>query len=50
MEVSVDKKKEYDEWELGRLQRQLDEYKTLLFAKQKANKLIKKLREERKDG
>ena len=56
--------KEYDEWELGRLERQLEEYKTLLSAKQKANKLMKKLRknnskvdmkinnfiEEKKDG
>ena len=44
-EVMIDKE-EYDKWELGRLEHKLEEYKTLLSAKQKANKLIKKLRKK----
>jgi len=41
-------KKEYDEWELGRLERQLDELKTRQFLEQ--YKRMKKLKEEEKDG
>lgn len=44
-EVMIDKE-EYDKWELERLEHKLEEYKTLLSAKQKANKLIKKLRKK----
>ncbi len=48
--------KEYTEWELGRLQRQVEEYKTRLLAKQyeQMKKLkeekMKKLEKERNDG
>tara|TARA_R110002096_G_scaffold324398_1_gene518506 strand:+ start:205 stop:339 length:135 start_codon:yes stop_codon:yes gene_type:complete len=40
--------KEYTEWELLRLQRQVEEYETRLFAKQYEQ--LKKLRKEKKDG
>jgi len=40
-------KEEYDKWELLRLQRQVEEYKTRLFAKQYEQ--LKKLREERSE-
>ena len=48
--------KEYTEWELLRLQRQVEEYETRLFAKQyeQMKKLkeekMKKLEKERNDG
>ena len=39
--------KEYTEWELLRLQRQVEEYETRLFAKQYEQ--LKKLRKERSE-